>query len=44
MNKDKKMAVTSATKLVTDNRKARHNYHILEKFEAGKCAFNNLDF
>ncbi|PID73631.1 MAG: SsrA-binding protein [Desulfobacterales bacterium] len=29
------MAATSVTKLVTDNRKARHNYHILEKFEAG---------
>jgi SsrA-binding protein len=29
------MARTGGTKLVADNRRARHDYHLLERFEAG---------
>lgn len=29
------MAKSTGTKLITDNRRARHDYHLLERFEAG---------
>jgi SsrA-binding protein len=29
------MARSSGTKLIVDNRRARHDYHLLERFEAG---------
>lgn len=29
------MAKATGTKLITDNRRARHDYHFLERFEAG---------